>query len=107
MTDIISTLEPLGRVADPDTNPDQDLFCRIRIRKIFTDPDPYPHPDPIGTLAMYSCINKEKYFKNRGFTHFQVNFSIFSDKNNHHSMIQILEEICLMCQKILMFELIL
>jgi len=33
---------------------------------------------------MLSCINKE----NRGFTHFQVNFSIFLDKNNHHSNIR-------------------
>jgi len=31
---------------------------------------------------------RKKYFKNIGFTHFQVNFSIFSDKNYHHSNIR-------------------
>ena len=31
---------------------------------------------------------KKKYFKNRTFTHFHENFSIFSDKNNHHSNIR-------------------
>ena len=31
-------------------------------------------------LCRYTCINKGKIFKNRAFTHFQVNFSIFSGK---------------------------
>jgi len=45
-------------------------------------------PENFHWIRMWSWINKEKYFKNRAFTHFQVNFSIFSDKNNHHSNIR-------------------
>ena len=56
------------------------------------------------TLAMESCINKEKiFFLNRGFTHFQINFSIFQIKNNHHSNIR---RNMFDVKKIKMFELI-
>jgi len=72
------------RVADPDpvgpgpfwSDPDPEIFhIRIRILSVHWQCKVVP-------------INKEKYFKNRGFTHFQVNFSIFSDKINHHSNIR-------------------
>ena len=89
--------------------------------------DPDPDPDPVGSgpflldpepdlenfhririlSVLWQCKvvkTRKKYFKNRAFTHFQVNFSIFSEKK---IIIQISEEICLMWEKILMFELIL
>jgi len=46
----------------------------------------------------------EKIFKNISFTDFQGNFSIFSDKNNHHSNIR---RNMFDVKKNLMFELIL
>ena len=71
---------------------DPDLFGRIRIRIL---------------SVLWQCkvvYTRKKYFKNRGFTHFQVNFSIFSDKNYHHSNIR---RNMFDVKKILMFELIL
>jgi len=56
--------------------PDPENFHRIRIRIL---------------SVLWQCKvvkTRKKYFKNRAFTHFQVNFSIFSDKNNHHSNIR-------------------
>ena len=67
---------------DPQRNP--EYFYRIRIR--------------IWILSvLWQCkvvYTRKKYFKNRGFTHFQVIFSIFSDKNNHRSHTR--RNICLM-----------
>ena len=75
------------RVADPD------LFGRIRI--IFAGSGSYRY---FGYVKLY------KQGKNRAFTHFQVNFFIYSDKNNQHSNIR---RNMFDVQKILMFELIL
>ena len=55
----------------------------------------------LGNVKLYT---QGKSFKNKGFTHFQVNFSIFSDKNNLHSNIR---RNMFDVKKILMFELIL
>ena len=54
--------------------PDPENFLQIRI---------------LSVLCQCKVVwTRTKYFKNRGFTHFQVNFSKFSDKNNHHSNIR-------------------
>ena len=77
-----------SRVADPDPvesgpfwsdpEPDQENFHRIRIR-IRT----------LSVLWLCKVVKTRKIdFKNRAFTHFQVNFPIFPDKNNHHSNIR-------------------
>jgi len=46
---------------------------------------------------------REKYLKNRAFAHFQVNFSIFSDKNHHSNIIRNMFDV----KEIYIFELIL
>ena len=49
-------------------------------------PDPYL--DPFGTLAMQSCINKEKIFLKYNFYTFSGEFFHFSVKKNNHSNIR-------------------
>jgi len=62
-----------SRVADPDPT------FLVGSGKFLPDPDSYL--DPIGILAKVKLFKtRKKYFKNRALTHFQVNFSIFSDK---------------------------
>ena len=56
---------------------DPDLFGRIR--KIFAGSGSCRY---FGKVKLYK---QRKNILNRGFTHFKENFSIFSDKNNHHS----------------------
>ena len=69
-------------------------------------PDTDSDPDPnLSVLWLCKVVKtRKKYFNNRGFTHFQVNFSIFSDKNNYHSNIR---RNMFDVKKNLMFELIL
>ena len=70
----------LTRVADSDP----DLFGWIRIRKISIGSGSYLYFGNVPKVVK----TRKKYFKNRAFTHFQVSFSIFSDKNNLHSNIR-------------------
>ena len=81
----------LIRVADPDPN----LSGRIRIRKIFTGSGSYQY---FGNVKLYK---QGKFFKNKGFTHFQVNFSIFSDNNPHSNIRRNMFDV----KKFFMFEL--
>ena len=55
-----------------------------------------------GNVKLYK--QGKKCFKIRGFTHFQVNFSFFSDKNNHSNIRRNMSDVR---KKNLMFELIL
>ena len=75
----------VSRVADPDPNP--DLFGWIRI--IFTR---FGSVSGSGSYRYFGNVKLNKQGKNilkiEFFTHFQLNFSIFSDKNNHHSNIR-------------------
>jgi len=92
------------RVADPDP---------VGSGPFWQHPDPEPDPENFHHIriwiltVLWQCKvvkTRKKYLKNRGFTHFQVNFSIFSDKNNNHSNIR---RNMFDVNKILMFKLIL
>ena len=61
---------------------DPGLSGRIRIRKILTGSGSYRY---FGNVMLYK--QGKKYFKNRVFKHFQVNFSIFSGEKNQHQNI--------------------
>ena len=68
------------------------FFDWIRIRKISTG------SGSVSVLRQCKVVKtKEKIFKNLAMAHFQVNFSIFSDKNNHHSNIR--RNMIMICEK--------
>jgi len=55
----------------------------------WSDPENYHRIRILSVLWQCKVVKTRKnIFKNGGFTHFQVNFSIFSDKNDHHSNIR-------------------